>query len=299
MKTKLILCGISVASLTACGGGGGGSSTLSAFLNPYSDEFNGPNLVGRATLYQRNFSVSEGGGLVTSFSIGGSSTGTLTAGTNNFGDPSSLEVSSGSVSILANESVGTLGGAQTIDGGVNAVIVNESTLGLAIISQLGSADYSSFGYWVSYSDLTRANASGAFFHSGYETPSSQLPTTGQAAYTGRSIGNYFAASEGYFVTESRMTLGADFAARSISVSSSQTTASSYGTGPSQDASSLNFTGAGAINSSSGTFSGVAQMSGITGSFDGRFYGPQGQELGGSFGFSNVAGRYIGAFGAAR
>ena len=299
MKTKLVLCGISVASLTACGGGGGGSSALSAFLNPYSDEFNGQNLVGRATLYQRNFSVSEGGGLVTSFSIGGSSTGTLTAETNNFGDPSSLEVSSGSVSILANESVGTLGGEQTIDGGVNAVIVNESTLGVAIVSQLGSADYSSFGYWVHYSDLSRSNASGAFFHSGYETPSGQLPATGQVAYTGRSIGNYFAASEGYFVTESLMTLGADFSARSISVSSSSTTALLNGTGSAQAASLLNFTGAGAINASSGTFSGAAQGSGFTGSFDGRFYGPQGQELGGTFGFSNVAGRYIGAFGAAR
>lgn len=168
-------------------------------------------------------------------------------------------------------------------------------------------NYQTYGIWVSgFKDGNAGRAAAASFGSPTASISS---TSGTANYSGLLNGAYIDNSGKSWITHGTLSATADFSAKSLAVSASDT----KGTGvtdrlmPLSDPSRLNFSGnftwTGSTNSLSGTLSTAG--SALSGPAQARFFGPDSgtggpAEVGGTFFLSGSdVERYIGAFGAKR
>ena len=154
----------------------------------------------------------------------------------------------------------------------------------------GYLSYARFGYWEDRSDGNLSPVRG-FFYAGRETPAGEVPTQGNAVYTGAFIGQGL-SSEGLARLYGGLSLSADFAARTLSGSVSSIAVdwlarAGGGPAPSSFAFSevrLQGTIAPGTNAFAGTADartpGNAQVG--TGSLDGRFFGREAQEIAGRF-----------------
>jgi hypothetical protein len=148
--------------------------------------------------------------------------------------------------------------------------------------------YLTFGAWNGASGNTGYKTG---FHAGSLTPASAIPTTGTATYRGSSVGYLSGVNSGVTEVTSDITLTANFGTRSILYTT---------------VAGLSISGTLTYDAGTGFFRGTLSEPeyqrlgiGFFGPASGRFYGPGGQELAGSFVLSKPLNQYVGAFGAKR
>jgi hypothetical protein len=255
------LAAVIASGLVGCGGGGGGGGGGPSYLNPYSDNFSPlPNSIAQATLYQQNFSyTNDGFGTATGLDVGSTSTGSVAIGFGPNVELKSISVNSSSASFSINESNGIVIPQSTAFSEDLSAATNVAPIRVISVRSLDNSDYSSYGLWVSASNLSGTAGVGSTFSSGLESSAAQLPPSGSAIYSGGSLGIYFSPIEGLYFTESDVQSAVNFSGRSLSLSSLNTTASFQGTGPRASSPLLNFSGSGVIVAGSASFSGSVQL----------------------------------------
>ena len=129
-----------------------------------------------------------------------------------------------------------------------------------------------------------------------------MPGTGTATFTGLASGFYVDNLGIPYFTAANMSANADFGARTIGFSTTNSTMSDLNTGAGpMSATGLNLSGTLTYTSGSSRFTGsVTSVNGMSGNANGRFYGPNAEEIGGVYGVAATGvGSMLGAFGGRR
>lgn len=187
--------------------------------------------------------------------------------------------------------------------GLNTVSGRDVTVDIIdpAVSQLRYHTFGSWGYELS----TPTSIVVGYVVLGTPTPVSSVPTTGTATYNGVMNAVYTAAGAGtdsFFDVTAAATANANFAARSISFSTTGTVRQSVVNSVITADSNLNLTGTLTYTAGSNQVSGAFTSSGgLAGNAAGNFFGPNGEELGGTFVLSRNPGtstqeHMFGAFG---
>lgn len=303
--------------LAACGGGGGGggggssggtSATLGTFTKFSDIPANTPT---RISGYSQEVTYNHSGATVTSVS---SLTGFSQTATADF----TLDSSRNPTSIDFTSAQGTTASFKTSRGDTIGILSADNGIGVAgtsagdkvalfARSEYNGWDYQTFGIWMT--GLNSSSGTAGSFAVGSLTSSSAIPTSGTGTYTGKSMGLYVDPSNNAYLTIANLSAATDFAARTISFSTTgtqQTALSSTPTGTYSANSNLNLSGTLTYSSGSNQFLGSVTTVGggtgnaaMTGTATGNFYGPAAQEIAGSFvtsGGSGSSNSFMGAFG---
>ena len=290
--------------LTGCGGGGGGGgAVVRTNLDPFVrwSAITPPATVKASGISQDGDYVAPGPSFaVTSTTDKGVSTdasASITYRSDNSISKISIETPNGTV--VWDEALG-----DDIDDTdpalVTATNVALTSLALTVNAINAGWEYQTFGVW--QTGIGTGSGSYGALSIGAPTAGSAIPTTSGAIFTGATMGFYADATGDGFVTVGELSVNADFAGRSLSFNANNTQKISTTTPfTSSSASNLDMTGtltyAPATNSFSGTLNAVG---GMTGTSQGRFYGPNAEELGGVFSLSRGAVEtYTGSYGAMR
>lgn len=304
----LIAAFIPVLFLGACGGaagldfdGGGGGDSSSGGGNsaegPISttpaQKINLPQ-DGTATLNGRAvvqaYSSNQANGQVIVQNQTGPIPSDLTLITSGGNIVAATAVSGGSSFILDSRN------GDRIDQGTAAVTFNSPDLnsGATILDPTRTRfEYQTFGAWLHDRNQPSGTAGAGSY--GSVTPTADMPRGQTASYQGASTGIARRADGTHYQTVSEVNVSTDFS--TVSMSSTNTVADSLlvggGTGLAPE---LDFAGTGSV-SNSGFVANVAG-SGTSGQAHGVFYGPNAEEVGGTFQTTGANGvSYIGAFGA--
>ena len=188
---------------------------------------------------------------------------------------------------LASTGTVVLGAAVTTstDGKTQMIYSDTTTLGI---------NYQAYGIWAT--GLGTGSGFGGAASIGSLTPTSAVPTTGTATFTG-GVGGLLIDTTGLtYLVRGNSSVVANFATRSLAYS---TTGSTFTTG--QSASGLNMNGTLTYSAGSGNFTGPITSSSISsGTAQGSFYGPTATEVGGTFAMTGTGVQtFFGAFGAKR
>jgi hypothetical protein len=158
-------------------------------------------------------------------------------------------------------------------------------------------NYQTFGFWGAEAT---SNTILSAFSAGSATPAGAVPQTGSALFAGRSMGMYVDPTGAYAGTNANMTANVNFQSRSIAFSTNATTLNPS-TAPTA-APGLNLSGVFTYGAGSNQFNGtvVSANGTLNGSSTGQFYGPNAEELGGTYALSGSGTmRMIGAYGGKR
>lgn len=291
---------VCAAALSACGGGGGGGSsvTIGGFTR-WSALRPGTTATLVAMTREADYTYDPDTGLLTGVGAGSplATDSSLTLGLDAAGEVNLLAIetpqSNLSLSVANGDLFGDLGG-----GLLAAVSADESKLILAADPIALGWNYQTFGVWDTVFDADSGRI-GAF-SAGAPTPVSAVPTSGTATYTGMAGGFHADAAGATSLTSAMLRVDADFGARTLAFSTSNTAITAdlvtYSPAPSLDL-------AGTLGYAAGTntFSGAIETaSGMSGRADGRFYGPNAEEIGGVFETRGSGAEvYGGAFGGRR
>jgi hypothetical protein len=297
--------------LTACGGGGGGGGTVPTTpATPVTPSFtswtavqNGSTVVVPGMSQEVSWTGVPTTGPVTSIGTPtavDTSASSFTETLNNSGAITKIVIASPTGNVTFDTAVGDTIGFLAIDPDV-IVAVNGAGTNIALAADPAAFgwNYQSFGVWET--GMGTGSGSAGVMSAGAPTAGSAIPTSGTATFTGALGGIYVDASGNDFVTEAALTVNADFGARTLGVSSTGTIKSPDLVSTST-ASNLNLTGTLTYAAGSNAFAGtVTNGSTLTGTSNGRFYGPAAEELGGVFILKANSGveTYGGAYGAKR
>ena len=283
-------------SLSACSGGGGSSTPT-----PRPDELPLPE--------NGNGTVSiDGAAVVITFSVDASdqvtqrvisgeveSTHKLTSANNNIVG-AEFEATGSSVSLDRPDGRRRLGnvalvGVTTTDEIDDALIIDREAANQRF-------KYQTFGAWLMGAEPGRAGP-GSFGAGTYGEPTStnNVPSSGTATYSGASIGGGWDVDERYYATTSEISVTTDF--RTAMITSSNTHGQNLDTDEIAAVPELNFSGTGNVTGAGfeATINGVEITNGKA---YGHFYGPNAEEVGGTFGAELMGnGFYVGSFGAAQ
>ena len=158
-------------------------------------------------------------------------------------------------------------------------------------------EYMTFGSWMRTGGPDRAaRGAGAF---GVETLAADIPNVGSANYNGATAGTYVDENGREYTTRSKFIAAANFRTGEITLgtNSAEMRDMALLTEDPVEAGFLNFVGTGTIEGRTRIEADVSAGGGLRGDLDGRFYGPDGKEIGGTFEMRGAAGTYVGAFGA--
>ena len=161
-------------------------------------------------------------------------------------------------------------------------------------------EYQTYGAWLT--GIDEANGTVGALTIGSVTATADIPSSGTHTFTGTLLGVYVdaAGSDAHRVTADT-SIGVDFAARSLTFSSTNSTMVNLRTDASAANNDLNLSGT--INYASNTnlfFGNLTAAGGMSGSTQGFFYGPSAEEVGGGFQLSGSGvERFTGAYGAKR
>ena len=136
---------------------------------------------------------------------------------------------------------------------------------------------------------------------GAATAGASVPAAGTATFSGATHGYFYESGSGVrHFTSANVVVNVDFDTQTASFSSTGTFARNTNTGVGAAFPSLDMSGSLSYTAGSNQFSGVVSTgNGMTGTVTGRFYGPNGVELGGVYSVSGGAGTMIGGYGARR
>ena len=132
---------------------------------------------------------------------------------------------------------------------------------------------------------------------GYQTPGSNIPTSGSKSFSGHTLGGYVNEGGRSYITSSGFSANTNFATRSINISTHSTFARDSITDTLDSNSNLNWSGTMSYSSGNNNITGTGSTTGygLTGSLKANFFGPTANEFGGSWAFTNGNQRYVGAF----
>ncbi len=299
---------LAAAGLTACGGGGGGSGasvvggvgvTVTPFTS-WSAVTPGSTIAAAADSQEGTYTWNAFTNRVTATTVSApspSSTFTQRFGSNGLAQAVRFQTASGTdISFTRGpDTFFTL----TINSNFWGVESGDETrYALMADPILIGWEYQSFGVWT-----TGAGSGSGTYGSasaGSRTPSGSIPASGFAVYLGYAGGRHVASDGSHFFTLSSMQTSVNFATRQLSFSTNFTeqTQNLYTSTPNN---SLNMNGTLSYSAGSNQFSGpVSTAGGLTGTAQGRFYGPAAQEIGGTFSTTGPGVQsYGGAFGGAR
>jgi len=185
-----------------------------------------------------------------------------------------------------------------------------STIGITPNPYLQGFQYQTYGAWgpavasgsgggSGTSTLTTSYA----ISIGSATAGSAIPVVGSATFTGAAGGYYYVSASQTNVTSASMSATVNFSSRSINFSTSNTSTVNSVTGGYANAASLNLAGTMSYAAGSGRFSGPVTTTGggaLQGNLLGAFYGPNANEIGGTFSLNSPTGAtFIGGFGGKR
>ena len=301
IKPSTILILPACLTLAACGGGGGGAlgpvtfTSFSTIPKPGQVQFTGASVEGDFT--------TNSSSLVTNV----------------------VNQQAGAVNVLATydaagvQTAGDIKGTRSsLSFGASDPVYNMVTLGLPggklVTSAYGTTaaafanptdlgnNYQNFGVWETGVNAGAGRVGAASL--GAATPAASVPTSGTANFSGNAIGVHIDSAGNNYVTASTVALAANFGARTVDLTSSNTKKYNLNTRSVYNfsASNLNLSGTLSYSAGSNSFSGSVQTAnGLTGTASGSFYGPAATEVGGTFSTKAATGveNYMGAFGAKR
>ena len=137
---------------------------------------------------------------------------------------------------------------------------------------------------------------------GSQTEGSNIPS-GNATFSGFAGGFYSDALNNIYVVQSTLSATANFGARSVAISATDTGKQLFngndGTfGTYANDANLNFSGTLTYPANTNTLTGTfTTTSGMSGPSQSKFYGPNANEIGGAFNLTGGGKTYVGAFGA--
>ena len=285
--------------LAGCGGGGGNGPVASAGSSaPPPAPTNGTltNLQYSQSFVNDSASHAATFNLTSSEDITGSSTkGSLTISYD--ASAKSYTVSAGGLTqtFLPSE-ITTSDNTQTVYKTNSGQAGDYLTLVKSPYSGTTSPQYVAMGYW-QHNSVDGSTQSTTFdsFAYGLDTPATAVPRTGQAAFQTSVFG--ITTIPGYqpqsFQGSGRFDV--DFLT-GIFTTDTSVTESALVSGASDVGGGVELTGGGQLSSSDGTFSGYIHYGGenanASGTLSGRFYGPNGQELGASFSANGTNGSSV-------
>jgi hypothetical protein len=300
MKTRTIAM-IGLGLLAGCSSGGGGSgsgggssgeSLPTTTLSAHEVAQSRAEIAKRATLRNTDHSAV----------VASNGTGSTAQGADN----SAVVLAEDAQNYYVNAS-GDFGGV-ALDGGigvakgemrrVGSFLTKDYTVGgdsyqLTMLAPEGAAElaYVDVGAGLFFDDATKTTGL-VSFAGGDATPVGNVPASGSATYTG-TAGAYYATNTGTFEGVSGgMSMNVDFAKKTTSLQLEAMRSLTPG-------SSLvvpGFVGEGEIKGNG--FSGTLVQAGgsfFTGAYNGRFYGPKADEIGGSFSAGSSTEGLVGAF----
>lgn len=287
--------------LSGCGGGGGGTSATLASFSSWSSVQPGTSVVVGGISQSGTYAWNSYTDRLTARTIDASTSGGSYAATYNAnGNATVVTLTPASGSPISwSRSAGDTFGTLVINSNIDAVVSADGrNSGFAANPYAYGWDYQTFGIW----NTGGGTGSGTYgaMSAGSMTAGSAIPTSGTATYSGITGGRYVDGSGAYFFTGSSMSAAANFATRNIvfSTTGTQVTADLLNV---SNNSGLNMSGTLTYSPATNQITGsVATGSGMTGSVNGRFYGPAAQEIGGTFSVSGAGLEgYSGAFGGKR
>jgi len=304
MNTKLglLLASTAVLTLSSCGGGGGGSSSSLTQIT-FSDwnSITKPsqvNLEGIAT--DVSYSTDAGVTKITSVTNHGvDSTATASIDYRSDNTISKINFVTNNANVTFNENgTDTIGDSGNVVYGYDAA-GTKFVIASDPLNAGNNWNYQTFGIW----ETGRGTGSGTAgaISVGVATAGSSIPTSGSATYSGHFGGASSDVNGVDVITTGGASVVADFANRSLAFS---TTGSKYvspiASSPSWiNKSSLDMSGTLTYSAATNSFSGSVSDSFIgSGTANGKFYGPNAEEIGGVFSLTGAGTRiHAGAFGA--
>jgi hypothetical protein len=308
-KMKFACAPVILSILAGCGGGGGSVRESGQNIR----EFTSWSAVEPGTTFRMSALTREAGytmdthsGTVTSLdspsapSTGSTLTWTLDANYNTTGLAIQAANSSVSLSTAAGDTRGIVLGHPSL-----LVMSNSDASKMIVASAPYDAgwDYQGFGLWNTENSMGVGTV--GVMSAGVPTAGAAIPASGTATYSGAAAGYYVEPSGNNVLlvwSDSNLSVGADFGARTLAFATTQTAIIQDPSSPTVPAPDLNLTGTLTYAAGSNSFTGpVSSAGGLSGTADGRFYGPAAEELGGVFALNRGSGleTYTGAFGGKR
>lgn len=294
--TKLFYACTTLSILAGCGGGGGGTN-IREFTSWSAVE---PGTTVRINAMTREATATFNGELVSAITplsaVTTNSSVTMTFDSN--GDATGLAITTPLSSVSFSTANGDMFG-NIYPELIGVASQDASKAALAADPYYLGWDYQSFGIWFT-NDLWGEGTVGVM-SLGAPTSGDAIPTSGTATYLGMTGGMYLDPAGNQYFTFSDMTVDANFGTRSLAFATSDTYIS-------QDlivdvsAPELDLTGTLTYSAGTNSFSGtVDNGDALSGTANGRFYGPVAEELGGVFALTSGNGveTYGGGFGGVR
>ena len=274
------------ATLAACGGGGGGGSGASGGVAQFNTSFS--QLAGVGSSY--NGTVETPSQVVFAGVTETNTGGQIVTRVD-------TPVSESAVVRIRVQN-GTLRSFDLRGQGVNANFPNQDLEGNIMDPIAAGHEYQTFGWWSGVPSATASRSWGAVSF-GRRTEAANLPDT-QATYAAKSVGLQTDHGNAYSTTSDISISTADYT--NVTISSTNTMRAEImpdgNSGPETRAVGLDFTGTGAVTGS-GFEANISERSIVnprTGMAVGWFYGPNAEEVGGTFNLGWRSSHYIGAFG---
>ncbi|NTV96615.1 MAG: transferrin-binding protein-like solute binding protein [Thiobacillus sp.] len=295
-KTALFYACASLSILAGCGGGGGGTN-IRDFTSWSAIEANTTVRINALTI--EGSVTYDGEGLTSISSLPTATTdSTLTLRVNSDGDTTAMTIQTPSSTVSFSTANGDAI-ENVYDELIAAASPDFTKAALAADPYYLGWNYQTFGIWFT-DDLAGHGTFGAM-SVGAPTAGDAIPAAGTATYTGRSGGLYLDPSGTQYFTFADLSVAADFGARELAFATSNTE-TSQDLLTSDSAPALDLSGTLTYAAGSNSFTGTVANSGaLSGTANGRFYGPAAEELGGVFALSSGTGfeTYAGAFGGVR
>lgn len=179
-------------------------------------------------------------------------------------------------------------------GVVLAESADKQSIGIFVDPSAHGYEHQTFGAWMTGLGSSSGKVGAGSF--GKKTGAGNMPTGISATYSGATTGVATLADGQTYLTSSKVSVATDFS--DMTFTSADTQAVNINTGTIKTAPELDFIGSGSV--SDGTFSANVVGSGTSGSISGVFYGPQANEIGGTFHTSGSGGiSHTGSFGGKR
>lgn len=293
IDSKVVATCLICAVAAGCHAGANAFTDFASIAKPGSTKIQG-------TTTETSYIASTSTFLVNSTGPSSNGSGSATIVLDSAGNPTALTISGSNSSAAFDASKGDRFGNSAAIGAPGVIAaVNASGTQEALFADpyVSGFNFQTYGVWET--GLGSGSGSAGAITVGSATPNGGVPVFGTAKFSGSAGGVYVDAAGNNYFAASGLTVDANFGNRSLSLATSGTQKIDAATAVTSSASNLDMSGTLTYASGSSAFNGqVTTASGLTGSAVGNFYGPNAQELGGTFGVkgAGVEG-YIGGFGA--
>ena len=282
--------------ISACAGSSSSTSSTSSTVTPSAAAFTSWSTYAPGTAVSfsdGSTSAINASGNITQSDSAGSATLTLNGG----GTATAISATNGSTTVNLSSSNGDtlasgFGGASTL-----ALSKNQTTMAVFANPTTNAYEYQTYGAWGAYGNGGAAGAISV----GNATPLAGLPTSGTGAFVGGASAYYIDPSNNAYLVNATLNVNVDFAGRTASFSTSNSAMTGGPSGTAIGNSALDLSGNLSYGAGSTKLTGtVTSTSGMTGSANGKFYGPVANEIGGTYAVSGSGvGSMVGSFGGKR